>query len=351
MFLPIDHTKTKDDLPRNCTFSESDWRSLAKFWHPVAFAHEIADKPVAAKLLDVDLVLYRTTNGVSVARDLCPHRGTRLSAGRVSDDRLVCPMHGLHFNDQGMCTKIPSNPDQTARVSPRLRLQSLLSEERYGIIWACLSKEPVWPIPDWPGISDASLKKVFVPSGTWHAAASRHVENFNDVAHFPWVHTETFGGKETDTVPSYEVSETETGLTFDLSYLEGGNRFPDDVPGDERQVLYTYQLTFPFSTIIIIQPNDSWYIQYFADTVCPVSAHETRIFQVATDTTGTPDEDFLIKESLMINDEDKPMVEGQHPEDLPLDIMEEVHIPADRMSVAYRRALATKFGLGAPLTS
>jgi hypothetical protein len=31
--------------------------------------------------------------------------------------------------------------------------------------------------------------------------------------------------------------------------------------------------------------------------------------------------------------------------------MDEVHIPADRMSVAYRRALVEKFGLGAPLSS
>jgi vanillate O-demethylase monooxygenase subunit len=53
----------------------------------------------------------------------------------------------------------------------------------------------------------------------------------------------------------------------------------------------------------------------------------------------------------MINDEDKPLVENQRPEDLPLGIMDEVHIPADRMSIAYRRALVHKFGLGAPLTS
>jgi hypothetical protein len=33
-----------------------------------------------------------------------------------------------------------------------------------------------------------------------------------------------------------------------------------------------------------------------------------------------------------------------------LDIMEEIHIPADRMSVEYRRTLA-KLGLGAPFSS
>ncbi|MFK7753027.1 MAG: Rieske 2Fe-2S domain-containing protein [Sedimentitalea sp.] len=351
MFLPVNHAEHATDLPRHCSFAPGDWRKLAQFWHPVAFAHEVKDQPLAARLLDVDLVIWRTGDGVSVARDLCPHRGTKLSAGRVSDDQLVCPMHGLHFNAAGQCTKIPSNPDQTARVSPRLRLQSLLVEERFGIVWTCLSETPIWPLPDWPGLRDEALKRVFMPSDTWNAAASRHVENFNDVAHFPWVHIGTFGGSEDDRIPPYDVVETPYGLTFDLGYDEGGNRFPDDVPGDTRHVVYTYELTFPFSSLIIIQPNDSWYVQYFADTVCPVSAYETKIFQIATDTTGAPDEDFLIKESLLINDEDKPYVEGQRPEDLPLGIMDEVHIPADKMSVAYRRALVDKFGLGAPLTS
>ncbi|WP_298836607.1 aromatic ring-hydroxylating dioxygenase subunit alpha [uncultured Roseobacter sp.] len=351
MFLPVDSSASHTDLPRHCTFSESDWRILAGFWHPIAFCHEIADRPVPARLLDVDLVVWRTAGGISVARDLCPHRGTRLSAGRIDADQLICPMHGLHFDPQGACSKIPSNPDQQARVSPRLRLQSLRVCEKYGIVWTCLADNPAWPLPDWPGLRDPALKRVFVPPNTWAAAASRHVENFNDVAHFPWVHKETFGGSEEDRFPSYDVEETPYGLMFQLGYDEGGNRFPDDVPGDSRHVVYTYQLTWPFSTIIIIQPNDSTYVQYFADTVCPVSAHETRIFQVATDTTGAPDEDFLIAESLMINDEDKALVEAQRPEDLPLNVRDEVHIPADAMSVAYRRGLVRHFGLGRNVVS
>lgn len=351
MFQPTDQAQRASSLPRGCTFAENDWHVLSRFWHPIAFCHEIGAAPVKATLLDVDLVIWRTGAGLSVARDLCPHRGTRLSAGRVDQDQLICPMHGLHFGADGRCTKIPSAPDPQARISPRLALQSVQAQERYGILWACLAGDPIWPIPDWPGIRDEALKNIYIPPNTWHAAASRHVENFNDVAHFPWVHTGTFGGAEAEPIPLYDVTETPYGLTFNLGYDEGGNRFPDDVPGDSRHVVYTYELTYPFSTIIIIRPNDSAYVQYFADTVCPVSAHETRIFQVATDTTGAPDETFLINESLMINDEDKPLVENQRPEDLPLGIMDEVHIPADRMSVAYRRGLVAKFGLGAPLTS
>ena len=44
MFLPVNHSKFATPMPRDCSFRESDWRALAGFWHPVAFAHEIADR-------------------------------------------------------------------------------------------------------------------------------------------------------------------------------------------------------------------------------------------------------------------------------------------------------------------
>ena len=46
-------------LPRDCTFTEADWRALAPFWYPVAFSREVKDKPFAARLLDERLVVYR----------------------------------------------------------------------------------------------------------------------------------------------------------------------------------------------------------------------------------------------------------------------------------------------------
>lgn len=50
----------------------------------------------------------------------------------------------------------------------------------------------------------------------------------------------------------------------------------------------------------------------------------------------------------------KPLFSGrhrlnQHREDLPLNNCDEVHIPADAMSIAYRRGLVKQFGLGGVL--
>lgn len=351
MFQPTDQSTRVSELPAGCSFAESDWHILAGFWHPVAFAHEVTDRPVAARLLDVDLVVYRTGDGVTVARDLCPHRGTRLSAGALRDDMLVCPMHGLHFDGTGTCRRIPSMVNPEAPMAAKIRLHVHQSAEHLGLIWACLKDQPIWPLPEWAGLSDPALKTVYVPSDTWHAAASRHVENFNDVAHFPFVHLGSFGDADSAVFPAYQVTQTDYGLSFAVDYTEGGNRFPDDVKADRREVRYTYELTYPFSTLLIVDPAGSDFVHYFADTVCPVSARETRIFQQLTDTTGDPDADYWIKDSLTINDEDKPLVENQRPEDLPLDTAVEMHIPADRFSLAYRKALATKFGLGAPLAA
>jgi hypothetical protein len=48
--------------------------------------------------------------------------------------------------------------------------------------------------------------------------------------------------------------------------------------------------------------------------------------------------------------EDNVIVEQQYPEDLPIDLQEEVHIRADRSSITYRQKLAA-LGLGRTFTA
>ena len=346
MFVPRDATRRTNDYPVNASIREQDWHILAAFWHPIAFAHDIQKTPVSAKLLDVDLVIYRTADGITVARDRCPHRGTKVSLGAVIDNTLVCPMHGIRFDSAGACNRIPSVADESARISTKMCLDTYQCEVRYDIVWTCLKPQPLWPLPVWQGIENQAFKKVHIPVDTWHCSAVRHVENFNDQAHFPFVHLQSFGSELDLTTHDYNVEHTEYGLRFDYDYTEGGNRFPDGVDAENRDVLYTYELTYPFSTLILVDPKGSDFVHYFADAVCPVSASETRVFQQCTDTTGNPDPEYWIKDSLSILEEDRPLVESQPPA-LPLAPGGELHhIPADRWSVEYRVQLLKRFGLG-----
>ena len=61
------------------------YRALRRFWHPVLWADELGDRPVAALLLDEPLAIVRLDGEVRAFKDLCVHRGTALSLGWVDD--------------------------------------------------------------------------------------------------------------------------------------------------------------------------------------------------------------------------------------------------------------------------
>jgi vanillate O-demethylase monooxygenase subunit len=124
-------------LPRNCTFSETDGKALAPFWYPIAFSHEVTDRPFATKLLDERLVLFRLSDSsIVAARDLCLHRGAPLSLGWVENDELQCKYHGAGYDKSGQCTGIPAQPD--AAIPARLKLTTYAITERYGLVWVRL---------------------------------------------------------------------------------------------------------------------------------------------------------------------------------------------------------------------
>ncbi|TCS63440.1 glutamate synthase-related protein [Varunaivibrio sulfuroxidans] len=54
-------------------------------------------EPYPALLSDVDLVVIRFDDAVSVLYGRCPHRGALLADGRVSGDNLICGMHFWDF--------------------------------------------------------------------------------------------------------------------------------------------------------------------------------------------------------------------------------------------------------------
>ena len=320
-------------VPLNCTFSEPDWHLLASFWHPVAFSAEIRQKPVPATLLDVDLVLWRTRAGVSVAADYCPHRGTRMSLGAVRGDQIVCRYHGLHFDGAGMCTRIPgSGPD--AKIPRSLKLSSYSAVEKYGVVWVCLKPEARTPLPAWPTLEDEGLQRCNM-SALWNTAAGRHTENFCDTAHFSFTHTGTFGWVDRPSVQPYEVAERDYGLSYriDAPQQNGSlvldNPMYADVPSD-------YDVTFPFSTMLVLHFERG--VEHIFDIVSPMSSRKSRIFMIKT---RDHDMDHPVDEWLAfqanVNEEDRLIVEAQIPQQLPIDLRQEFHLPSDRISVAYRR--------------
>ena len=88
------------------------WPALAQYWHPVAYAHEVTDKPVPLTLLGEKIIVCRLGNEVQAFADLCVHRGTPLSLGWIEGEEIICAYHGWSYNREGECTRIPSIPPE-----------------------------------------------------------------------------------------------------------------------------------------------------------------------------------------------------------------------------------------------
>lgn len=345
MFLPAKNSSPASDLPPQCSFSENDWRILAGFWHPVALSADLADNPMAVTLLDMPLVLYRTSEGVSASKDYCPHRGAPLSLGFIQDDQIVCKYHGFHFDGKGNCTRIPAIPE-SSKLAENVKIASFGCTERYGFIWVCLAAVPAAPMPEWPAIETATNTVVVMKSYMIGASAGRRVENFNDVAHLPFTHTGTIGGPPM-VFPNYKVRTRNGTLGFELNVVEKVRYAAKDGSAtDLRNSFYSYLLTLPFASSVKVTNDQTGDVYWIFDVISPVTASTSRVFQVVADESGKFSQDELRTFTGLINEEDNYVVEHLWPNALPLDPTAEFHIPADRLSMEYRRELA-KLGLGA----
>ncbi|RZL32514.1 MAG: aromatic ring-hydroxylating dioxygenase subunit alpha, partial [Rubrivivax sp.] len=183
------------------------------FSHPVAAASELgAAQPLAARLLGQDWVLWRDAEGrAQAAHDRCPHRGTRLSLGRVCEGDLQCPYHGWRFGSDGRCTRIPAQPGFQPPTSHGLGSVRTLVEA-HGLLWL----RPDGGAPNLPRLPDSAplLRQLTSEAYDVATSAPRVVENFLDMAHFGFVHEGWLGDAEHPEVPPYEASASaEDGVT------------------------------------------------------------------------------------------------------------------------------------------
>ena len=117
-------------------------------------------------------------------QDLCIHRGSKLSLGRIESNELVCAYHGWTYDGEGVCVKMPAHPEQKPALRARVRNYNV--REKYGFVWICLgsSASDIGEFPEW---DDNSFRKIYCGPYEAKASGPRLVENFQDVAHLPLV--------------------------------------------------------------------------------------------------------------------------------------------------------------------
>ncbi|MBI4260419.1 MAG: aromatic ring-hydroxylating dioxygenase subunit alpha [Actinobacteria bacterium] len=321
----------------------SEVPALQEFWYPVARSDAVGDAPRHFRLFGDDYVVWRPGPDADVhaAVDECPHRAGRLSQGWIEDGALVCPYHGWRFDGTGRCVEIPQKePDLP--VPPRARVKSVLAEERYGLVWACVGM-PRAHVPDLPEAEAPGWTLIHEIFDVWSASATRLIDNALDVSHLSFVHKGTIGDPKHPKLSDFRVERDGYRLRFTVSYT---SRVPEI---QRRNVGITTEHTTRTTHAELVQPfvfrglleyeNGIKHVLY--RTATPVDDRTSIVCQfVARNDDPDPDRQVSIAElDRMVQNEDRQILERIDP-DFPIDLNAEFHTRADRMTVEYRRVLA-----------
>jgi len=296
-------------------------------------------EPQALQLLGQPLVLWRTPDGAPVLlADRCPHRGARLSLGRVAQGRLQCPYHGWQFDADGACARVPATPAFTPPASSAVASHGVQSA--HGLLWCNLGGRAVRGPPD---LSHLPARRLVYGPFDVATSAPRAVENFLDTSHFAFVHEGWLGDAAHPEVPDHEVTHTEDGRPV-IEHYRAWQPRASASSTEGAWVDYRYEVLNPYAALLTKRgeaggPQDSYVIW-----ACPVTPVSCRLWfaQYTTD-TETPAE-VLRDFQVAIFAQDQPVLESQQPKMLPLSGGEAMST-ADRLSAAYRRYLKAQ-GIG-----
>lgn len=312
-----------------------------QLWHPVASADHVAAQPVAARLLAEDLVLWRDPSGaVHAWPDRCPHRGAKLSLGRVEGGHLECPYHGWQFGPAGQCVHVPALPGFSP--PPTHRVQGFEAQEAHGLVWVRMAPGDA-AMPAFAAEGDARLRKLDCGPYTVETSAPRLVENFLDMSHFAFVHEGWLGARGHSAIDDYRVEETPTGLrATQCKAWQPQSNLHSTAPA---QVEYTYEVTGPYAAVLTKIPEagtvavQDWR-ESIALFIAPVEPERSVVwFRLAVADFESPDDKLRAFQDAIFR-QDQPVLESQAPKRLPLDLRAELHTAADRASSAYRRYLS-----------
>jgi len=259
-----------------------------KDWYPVAMRHDLAKGETrATRLLEQDILLTGTGDGVTVT---C---GTRDWRTMTAFDHIW------------------TSPDPDPR--------------------------PLFTIPEAeePG-------RTYVPCGVVRVKCSplRAVENFLDIAHFPFVHTDVLGAEPHTEVAPYKVDITETENEVIATEVKFFQPQAAKSAGDGIITDYVYRVPAPMVSILYktcppkpeAQDVIALFVQPLDEETCDVWP-----WMALYDYDSTMAE--LIQFQQMIFLQDRSILENQKPRKLPLDPKMEIPTRADLTSVAYRRWL------------
>lgn len=309
--------------------------ALQEEWLVACRSQDVQEAPIQIVLMGERLAIFRNSKGVHAFKDLCIHRGAALSLGEVKNDCLVCPYHGWEYEDEGDCVKIPQLPEGKS-IPKKAKATTYSCVEKYGFIWVNLAgNEPEFF--KYPEMESDEWRSVIWGPQEAEALPPRIVENFLDVGHLAVVHQGFLGEEAHREIEPYKMNEVDGRMYSDEIRIFQ----PDaDGTGVAKYVYYTYEIVRPLTVRFTKRDAENDTLMTILLTVRPMSETHSVAYGILSFNydTGQTDEE-IIEFQDMIFAQDKPIVQNQKPEELPLDLQVELSLVSDRVSIAYRQYL------------
>lgn len=212
----------------------------------------------------------------------------------------------------------------------------------YGHVWTCLGDAPR-PLFDIPQALEPGRR--LVPCGVVRVKCSplRAIENFLDIAHFPFVHTGILGSEPHTEVAPYKAEireEVDEVWATRISFYQP-QAAKSAAGGIDTQ--YQYRVAAPTTAILYKTcPPKPEALDVIAIFVQPRSEVECDVWPWMALYDDTSDFAGLVQFQQEIFLQDRSILENQRPVKLPLDPKMEIPTRADLTSIAYRRWLKSK---------
>ena len=237
-------------------------------WHPVLLSRELGARPEAVRLHGKEIVVFRAGATVGALVDRCPHRGMRLSLGKVKEEALECPYHGWSFrpNGEGRC---PATPEMSAHAA------CFDAVEKDGAVWVkSKAGSPAFPVTDFDDFQAVGTLHHVIP-----VPLELVLDNFIEVEHTGTTHA--FLGYE-----KTRMSEVTIDVTLTDETVRVVNRGPQRTLPRALAAAFRIQSgdTFTDDWTTHFSPIYSVYDQYWTDP----KTHEVRDARIRVAVFFTP---------------------------------------------------------------
>lgn len=225
--------------------------------------------------------------------------------------------------------------------------KALPAQIAYGYVWTSLGTPgPLFALPEH---AEADRRNLNGCSFLVRTSPPRAIENFLDMAHFPFVHTGVLGEKDHPDVKDYDVAISPDGREVVASNCLFYQPKAAAASTGGAEVSYRYRVPHPWCAVLYkdspVKPGRMDVIALFVQPCGEEEIIANLALFILDDDTPLP---ALRRFQQQIFVQDKPILENQMPRRLPLYPRADSPVRADRASIAYRRwlrQLGTNFGV------